>query len=254
MDEDDINDYADGYKELDAEFDGSAVEDRPAILAEMYGQVSDLYDDISSFYDDVRELGAEDVELKSRDDLLMRLPEIDRIEDDELREEVIEVFMDDCPDRFWLSPSSRSGKHHPYRQRGVFGHWYHTKNVFEAFDRLSRSAVASDDITEEERDYGRAAALVHDLFKYGKEFENESVDGHEEAAATYLRKETDMPGEVIGCVETHTGPWSDEREPDTELERLHHYADMVASSDRLYTEEKEIELFTAVASLLDGED
>ena len=166
----------------------------------------------------------------NKDELLRRLPEINNIEDNELKEQVIDIFLNNVPDYFWLEPSSSSGKYHHPACRGTFGLWIHTKIAFTLFERISRGALALDEISEEERDYGRAGILLHDILKYGEPPAGEhTVGDHDVRGYQYLKDNTDIPEEVVGCVVSHNGNWGEGRKPKNELEKLHHYADMGGS-------------------------
>jgi hypothetical protein len=166
-----------------------------------------------------------------REELLRRLPEIQKIEDPALREEVIHVFLEHCPDYFWTCPASSSGKHHPPDTRGKHGLWVHSRRAFLAFEDLARTEVEMGRIDEEELDYGRAGILLHDLFKQGlpPRDEHHTVKDHDKIAARHLGRKTDLPDEVLGCIDSHNGGWGEGKDPETELELLHHRADYVVS-------------------------
>lgn len=166
-----------------------------------------------------------------RSELLRRLPEIEKIQDEKIREETIDVFLQYCPDYFWEKPASSSGKYHPDDHCGEHGLWLHTKRAFTAFERLSKSYQEQGLINSQMRDCGRAAILLHDIFKYGKPAENMShtVKDHDRLAANFLRNKTQLPPTVIGCVESHNGPWCKGKSPETPIEQVHHMADMIGS-------------------------
>jgi hypothetical protein len=167
----------------------------------------------------------------NRDELLRRFPEINKINDLTLRDTVADAFLEHCPDYFWEVPASTSGKYHPKDQSGQHGLWLHTKRAFTCFERISRSAVESGEISEQEADYGRASILLHDLFKQGHEPRDEehTSSDHDVIASTFLGKKTDLPDPVIECIESHNGPWGQGKDPESKIEKLHHYADMIAS-------------------------
>ena len=166
------------------------------------------------------------------EELERRLPELQEIEDDCLRTRVGIIFLDHCPEYFWQKPASSSGKYHPQDHTGKHGLWIHTKRAFTAYERLSRSYLEAGRITEHERDCGRAAILLHDIFKYGmpEEQNNHTVSEHDRIAYRYLgNSAVHLPDEVLGCIDSHNGPWGVGKAPETELEQLHHSADMIAS-------------------------
>lgn len=62
----------------------------------------------------------------------------------------------------------------------------------------------------------------------------QTVSDHDRIAYDYLKEETDLHEDILGCILSHNGPWGEGRSPQTELERLHHYADMVSSERNTY--------------------
>lgn len=162
-------------------------------------------------------------------DVKRRLPEVNKIEDEEVRQSTIDAIKELCPDYFWAVPGSSSGKYHPEDHRGERGLWLHTKRAFTQFERLSRSYVYQDKLTDKEQDYGRAGILLHDMYKYGWPKQEHTTKNHDVVAAQVLRQHSDINEEIIGCVETHNGPWYKGSIPRNDLEQIHHLADMAAS-------------------------
>lgn len=165
--------------------------------------------------------------------LLDRLPEILEINDKKLRFQVLDIFEDLCPAYFWTAPASFN--HHQPEHREYRGLWLHTKRAFSAYEGLIDSPVEQGHVTEYEADCGRAAILLHDLWKQGRtEVGSGTTHGdHDKELAKYLRKNTDLPLKAVKCVDTHNGPWYDGMSPITELEKVHHYADMIASRETM---------------------
>jgi hypothetical protein len=166
--------------------------------------------------------------LSSRE-VLERFPEINEIDDPDISILTTSALQQLCPEYFWKVPGSSSGKYHPEDHRKEMGLWLHTKRAFTQFERLSSSYLEQGKITEEERDYGRSAILLHDIYKYGLPKEKHTVRDHDVIAAQELRDFGGVPEEIVGCVESHNGPWYAGREPRTDLEQVHHLADMSAS-------------------------
>lgn len=177
------------------------------------------------------------------DELRRRLPEIRLIDDERLRERVAEILIEECPDHYWRYPSSTSGRFHPIDERGVHGQWIHTKRVVATFDHLADSPrkAARDDasdgrfgISDEEYRCGLVATLLHDVFKFGTDDEQveRTLGDHDARAAQYLEANYDLPPGVIGCIDAHNGPWKDGKQPETQLELLVHYADMMVADSR----------------------
>jgi hypothetical protein len=167
------------------------------------------------------------VNLLKRDEVLRRLPEINRI-DGSLKRQTIQVFAEHCPDYFWTVPASAN--HHPSEHREERGLWLHSKRAFVAYERLAESMLEQGKIDEYELNCGRAAILLHDLFKYGRPPREEYVvDDHDVIAAEYLQEHTDLDRRVTSCVRTHNGSWYAGAPPANPLEQVHHLADMIAS-------------------------
>lgn len=164
--------------------------------------------------------------------LLERLPEIELIEDDDLRDETKDAMARIIPKYFWKVPATSSGFYHNTYAKGERGLWIHVKMVFTAYERLVRSYVEQDLITEFEADCGRAAILLHDVLKYGHSYsEGDSTKtNHDRLASQWLVKHTDLPSAVTSAVASHNGPWYDGPSPSSDLEQLVHVADMVAST------------------------
>jgi len=169
--------------------------------------------------------------LYSKEELLRRLPEIDAIYNEELRETVIRTFMDGCPDYFWERPSSSSGKYHSPDERGKHGNWLHTKRVFAEYCNISESWVELSAITPMQKEEGKAAALVHDMMKYGwpSEQNDHTVNNHDRIAADVALHIGNMPNSVVRVIAAHMGPWGEGPNPETSAELLLHTADKSAS-------------------------
>lgn len=172
------------------------------------------------------------------EELVRRFPEVNDIRDPDIQQEVEKVLCHDLPEYFWKVPASSTGKYHPKDHNQEHGLWIHTKRAFTAFERLARSYDNQGKISRYEQDCGRAAILLHDMFKYGKppERQEHTISDHDVLAARFLERNTDLPEEVIGCVASHNGPsgWGEGKAPETELEQIHHLADMIASDSNGY--------------------
>lgn len=166
----------------------------------------------------------------SKEELLRRFPEIELI-DGFVQTYVIDAFCNHAPEYFWEVPTSSTGKYHPEDERGEHGNWLHTKRVFYQYDLHSESLLRGGVITETQRNRGRAAALLHDLFKYGyPEREGEhTVNYHDILNASFVRQHTELDDEVARIIETHNGPWHLGPFPRTLHEWAHHFADQSAA-------------------------
>lgn len=166
------------------------------------------------------------------DEVRRRLPEVELIEDDEIRQATLSALGRGVPEYFWQVPATSSGKYHNHFSRRRHGLWIHVKMVFAAYERMVRSYVEQGLITETEADMGRAAVLLHDMLKYGHGYEDgdDTVTNHDKLAGHWLEHNSELPRQVVRAVKTHNGPWYDGPEPDSPLEQLVHQADMMAST------------------------
>lgn len=138
-----------------------------------------------------------------------RLPEVNLIEDDELRAETLSALSRGLPEYFWEVPATGSGKFHNPYARNKYGLWIHVKMVATAFERKAESYVRREVLTDHEADCVRSAILLHDMLKYGHEYNagDSSADNHDLLAGQWLRRNTELPSAVIDGVEKHNGPW-----------------------------------------------
>lgn len=169
--------------------------------------------------------------LDSKEELLRRLPEIDAIYDEDLRDLAIRAYMKGCPDYFWERPSSSSGKYHSLDEIGKYGNWLHTKRVFAEYANISESWVEAGIISPYEKEEGKVAALVHDMMKYGwpSERNSHTVNNHDLVVADVMKNIAGAPESIVGLVAAHMGPWGEGPLPQTRNELLLHTADKSAA-------------------------
>lgn len=186
-------------------------------------------------------------------ELLQRLPEIERIEDEELREDTLDALRRILPPYFWSAPATRNGYYHNPLTRNKRGLWLHTKMAFTAYERMVRSYVSQGLLTDYEADVGRAAVLLHDALKYGTKYgiDKDTLDNADKLTGQWIRRNTELPDAVAKCVERHQGDWGSGPAPDDHLEQLVHQSDMLASSKNvtlgvLDPHEKLVELYPSV--------
>ena len=186
-----------------------------------------------------------------------RLPEVMKIEDADLRDEVINALRH-TPDYFWTVPASSSKKYHNPWCRNEHGLWIHVKMAFTTLDRISYTYVEQGLLPAEWIDYAKAAVLLHDMFKQGfpderaERSEKHTVPDHDVIGAEWLEAYTDLPEPVIDAVHEHNGGWGEGSAPvdhdcrgrQFHLSMLVHTADMMASDPNttagLYRPAKEI--------------
>lgn len=163
------------------------------------------------------------------EEVYRRMPALHLIDDVEVREETARLTAA-APDYFWEVPASVSGYHNPLC-RGEHGLWAHTLMVSTVVERLAPSYVEQGEIPGGAVDLARSAAILHDQRKNGspENPSDKSVQDHDLRMADVI-EESDLPGPIVGVVETHMGPWYDGPMPSSELDHLVHNADMVAST------------------------
>ena len=167
----------------------------------------------------------------TKEELLRRLPEIDQMENGFYRSFTIDAFKNGCPEYFWNLPTSSTGKYHPHDESGKHGNWIHTKRVFSTYQDSADSLINAGIIDSNDKQAGMAAALIHDMFKYGfPEAEGKhTIKYHDVLGAAYIRQYTDLPDKVARLVNIHNGPWHVGPTPETQHEWLFHQCDMIAS-------------------------
>lgn len=170
--------------------------------------------------------------LWSEEELIRRVPEIDAIYDEEIRECVIQTFLKGCPDAFWEKPTSSSGKYHSPDERGKHGNWLHTKRVFAKYVDLSDSYWEAGIISNKQRESGKAAALIHDMMKYGwpSDGNEHTVNNHDVIAANVAKHIGGCSNEVYLLIHGHMGSWGEGMTPENERQWLLHLADKAAAS------------------------
>lgn len=180
-------------------------------------------------------------ELSSKE-IHRRLPELSRITDSELHDQVMQVLISECPEHYWSYPASTSGNYHPPDERTLHGQWIHTKRFLSLFDYFTESPLQrrkesekqnSYEISEWDRQCGLAAGALHDILKFGQTTEvTQTVSDHDIAAAELLDKHYDFPEVVLNCVATHNGPWREGPQPQSFIELIFHYTDMIVANRR----------------------
>lgn len=164
--------------------------------------------------------------------------ELNCIEDENLRAFCTWYLDNKVGEWFWTSGASASGKFHPKFAQGKGGLVRHTKAVVMfcmEFLKMSTYSYMNDLY----KDYAIIACILHDTCKYGtKNTEDKSVyanHGHEAAFNVemawfeYFHKE--VPELLYLAIQSHMGQWcgEDEQRPFTQIDRLVHLSDYVAS-------------------------
>lgn len=160
--------------------------------------------------------------------------EIKQLRDHELGE-LVRSTLEAASAWFWTAPASSTGKYHPPDSNGTGGLCRHTLKVVWFATAFARAFQRDADIL-------RAAALLHDIFKFGTGEEMETgsnrpqYEQHAELAADFLEAmAADKSSEtrykwlhVCSCIRTHMGRWG-KYPPVTIDQQLLHVADMAAA-------------------------
>ena len=175
--------------------------------------------------------------------------ELDTIIHDDIRE-FAKVVLDDAPNYFFKVAASSTGKYHPAYALGDGGLMRHTKAVVRIYNYIAN--LKQYNLGNRFIDLGRVACLAHDIQKSGtEEYYNErskngervfTVFNHPLLAAEFIRKYKgkyliDDEIEIIALmISSHMGQWNTNTkedivlpEPETELEKIVHLADYLAS-------------------------
>jgi len=166
--------------------------------------------------------------------------ELKMINSKEIRQFVIDMFEELCPDYFWTVPCSTSGKYHPQYALGVGGLIRHVKSAIWWGIELSRALEM-----ERYHDEMVATLLLHDLIKNGKGLDSNGrplesgVTGtHGVALAALISDDgyddSTMPEwkeTICGGIAAHMGIWTTNPafRPKGPFENLIHLADYCAS-------------------------
>ena len=187
--------------------------------------------------------------LWEEEELIRRLPEIDAIYNEEIRQCVIDTFMKGCPDYFWERATSSTGKYHSPDENGKHGNWLHTKRVFAKYVDMSESYWEAGQISTKQREAGKGAALIHDMMKYGwpSSGNDHTVNNHDIIAANVAKHIGGCPNEIYLLIHGHMGPWGEGMIPENDRQWLLHFADKSAAS----TKEDDLAVYFPAEELLE---
>lgn len=144
-----------------------------------------------------------------------------------------EAMLAVAPAAFWDKAASSTGKYHKADENGAGGQVIHTLRVCAVVTHL----VNMEKLTVSERDILLAAAIIHDICKYGVEgntehtlLEHPLLVNKLMQSSMLLLPSCEFDKAIIETVEQHSGRWSSEPilNP-TKLGKLLHIADFVAS-------------------------
>jgi hypothetical protein len=158
-----------------------------------------------------------------------RLPTLDLISDDDLREDVRAISRF-APPYFWERPGSTAGYHNSHDH----GLWAHTLKLSTVISRLEDSLVQRERLSVGDIDRAHAAAILHDQRKAGGPAPpHDTRDDHDRLMARTVRQGLADSGQIADAVASHMGPWYEGPEPTTPLQEIVHTADMLAADDNI---------------------
>lgn len=169
--------------------------------------------------------------------------ELNYITNEELKAFIIEC-LEKAPKYFYHVPASSSGQYHPKQDLGEGGLIRHTKAVVQVAMDLIRcrqfnpSYMYKDEII--------SACILHDVIKNGFEDSEHTLKEHPLLASKFIynlwyknEKYTNINGSInaiMDMIKSHMGIWNEDSEgyqilplPNTEIEKLVHLADYIAS-------------------------
>lgn len=167
--------------------------------------------------------------------------EILEIKNSNIRMLVIEA-LERAPQYFFFVPASSSGKYHSKNNLGMGGLVRHTKEVFWLSEHLLSHPTLGKGFTDKEKDYIRAAIILHDSCKQGFEDSKRTVFKHPLLVRSLIPDEdlSDLKEEwheICNIIDTHMGPWTTNKEtgkkelpePNTDTQVHVHMCDYIAS-------------------------
>jgi len=134
--------------------------------------------------------------------------EIEKITDENIKNFTYQAFAEVDP-KFWISPSSSTGKYHPEEDNGEGGLVRHVVKGIAVVEQYLRREMA----TLREIDIAKSAFLLHDTCKNGVVWESSFTNyTHGFIAAKWLEKfdltDESAKQEIINAVRYHMGQWS----------------------------------------------
>lgn len=162
----------------------------------------------------------------SVDEARRRMPTLQRIQNQELRQEVRELTCY-APEYFWYRPGSYEGYHNGER----YGLWHHTLKLSTAIDICGESMLEAGTIVQEDLDNAHAAAIVHDQWKNGANPDSGRTHTNHAEVAAVVAEQHGLNPYICDAILTHMGPWDENPEPSGTVETLVHTADLMASDD-----------------------
>jgi len=150
--------------------------------------------------------------------------------------------IDYAPEYFWTAAASSTGKYHPSDSLGEGGLIRHTKKVVYLCQALIRQFEV-----EKYNDEIISGAILHDIIKFGKDYENGKPKDYDEyknhgiVAVNLIKKmieddlfvplEDEKIEKIYGIIESHMSAWvgPKERKPDSKSQWVVAIADMMSA-------------------------
>lgn len=159
--------------------------------------------------------------------LKMLEPEINSIQESEIRKFVVKALTEVVPIKFFFIPSSSTGKYHPQPSADLGGLLRHVKCACY----IGAAMCEAHDLTQEDKDFIQAALILHDIGKPAKDHPMLV-----RAMLMPLKDSNPVVYEIIVVlIESHHGRWGT-MPLDTLLKEIVHLADYISSrKDLIFT-------------------
>lgn len=159
------------------------------------------------------------------------------IQDKEIRDKTIEV-LEEVSEKFFIAPASSSGKYHPDFALGEGGLYRHTKAAVKIANILFE--FTGKNFSETLKDYIRAALILHDCCKSGKDWEYEhTCHEHPLLACEFIETivgQCEYSQAVNNLIKSHMGQWTTNKRskivlpaPSSNPQEFVHVCDYLAS-------------------------
>ena len=137
--------------------------------------------------------------------------ELNSIQNDNIRTQVLRVLQH-VHEKFFRVPASSTSKYHPEYTAGEHGLYKHTCAAVAIANTLLEIDFYKTEFSDDLKDYIRAALILHDCCKRGKDFEYEyTVFEHPLLACdliTTVCGECEFTDAVTNLIKCHMGQWN----------------------------------------------
>lgn len=160
-------------------------------------------------------------------------PYLEKIEHPTIKKFVMDALYYYVPDSFFYIPASSSGKYHPTYSLGTGGLVRHTMAALYFAEELF--PLYEGEFTSRQKDYIRAALILHDTRKPSKTHPIEVKLMLEPLRDKYAR----IFDQVIGLIESHMGQWDYFGKfptPKSSTQKFVHLCDFLASRKEVSVE------------------